>query len=506
MIKFLLRHTLLIIFSIMVPIMFSVDAGAVPNFISYNECITPGIPTYTASLQAPKGEYTVYARWGARGEQADIRSFGGMQNQSDGCQLVGSATISSNEWTKIGTIASSDSDQPLVLQLQSSQLSEEPDANRPSYMLVPNTTSICSVASECFVTIHGETGYVRPPTVSPDRNSMYAVRVVDPKTDTIQNVRYFVDNALIYEKSTLEQIDQNFVWYPGQKITRIISYKSGQNVVFDTFASDTTSDSFFKYIYRLQHKSPTFFAIAIVSVVLGVFALVLRAIVKILQKRHDYKVHHGLIRDNLSILLDIYYRISSSTPYKIFRYVGIAVTSIVILLIGLLLVNNYVARIFFVNGDSMQNGLKTGDAMLINSIPKAAAAINGREYIPQRGEVVIVRNIFGNANQQDESSTDTYLIKRVLGLPGERITVRDGAVTVYNATNPNGIQPDKASSWEKTMIPDVSKKTLTIQLGPSEIFVSGDNRPISLDSRLNGPIAAKEIVGVVVGRLWEGKK
>jgi type IV secretory pathway protease TraF len=69
---------------------------------------------------------------------------------------------------------------------------------------------------------------------------------------------------------------------------------------------------------------------------------------------------------------------------------------------------------------------------------------------------------------------------------------------VYNADSPEGFNPDLDSPWESSMYPDTSQGRIDLTLGSSEIFVSGDNRPASADSRFNGPLNVSHIIGPVL--------
>jgi signal peptidase I len=86
-----------------------------------------------------------------------------------------------------------------------------------------------------------------------------------------------------------------------------------------------------------------------------------------------------------------------------------------------------------------------------------------------------------------------------MALPGERVVVNNNVVTVYNKEHPNGFQPDKTLPYGK-VIPDTTGN-IDITLGKNQIFVCGDNRSNSLDSRSFGPVDLKNVVGKLVFRL-----
>ncbi len=108
---------------------------------------------------------------------------------------------------------------------------------------------------------------------------------------------------------------------------------------------------------------------------------------------------------------------------------------------------------------------------------------------PKRGDVVVFKSGPENGNK--------YLIKRIIGLPGEQITV-DGANTIItDSTHPEGFVLDETYIQNK----DERTKKITI-LKENEYFMMGDNRPLSLDSRMLGPITREKIVGRTLMRLY----
>lgn len=90
-----------------------------------------------------------------------------------------------------------------------------------------------------------------------------------------------------------------------------------------------------------------------------------------------------------------------------------------------------------------------------------------------------------------------FFIKRVIGLPGDTISINGPVVTIKNKANPNGIVLDEP--YIKTM---VNANHLTETLGNREYFVMGDNRDQSSDSRVWGVLQQSNIIGHVFLRLF----
>ena len=166
------------------------------------------------------------------------------------------------------------------------------------------------------------------------------------------------------------------------------------------------------------------------------------------------------------------------------------------LIIALLMIG-FVFRSYQVDGPSMENTLQNGDKLIIWKVPRTWARLTHHAYIPNRGDIIV----FSESGLSQFGQADTkQLIKRVIGLPGERITVHNGSYTIYNKANPQGFNPDKTLPYGKD-IPATSGD-IDITLAANQLFVSGDNRPDSLDSRAFGPINADQIVGKLAVRLF----
>ena len=96
----------------------------------------------------------------------------------------------------------------------------------------------------------------------------------------------------------------------------------------------------------------------------------------------------------------------------------------------------FVFQSYQVDGPSMEPTLNTGDHLIVWKVPQTIAGVTGNDYIPNRGDVIIFDVPASAANP-----TELQLVKRVIALPGERIAIRNGTVTVYNQAHPQGFQP-----------------------------------------------------------------
>lgn len=179
------------------------------------------------------------------------------------------------------------------------------------------------------------------------------------------------------------------------------------------------------------------------------------------------------------------------------------------IVIGTMLLNAFVFRSYNVVGSSMENTLHNDDRVIVNRLPVSWSHFMGEEYVPERGQIIVFAN--GDATgaltcEVPKSQVDQYIIKRVIAFPGERVTVRDGILTVYNDEHPDGFSPDEETRVDENNGPKAySSGDVDVVVPEGEIFVAGDNREgsHSFDSRSGlGTIPYCRIVGPAVVRVY----
>ena len=176
--------------------------------------------------------------------------------------------------------------------------------------------------------------------------------------------------------------------------------------------------------------------------------------------------------------------------------VGILLTAVAVAFF----IISFVFRSYQVDGTSMLNTLQNADKLIIWKVPRSWARLTGHPYIPKRGDIVVFTE--SNLAQYGQQNTK-QLIKRVIGLPGDRVVVKNGKYIIYNAAHPKGFDPDETLAYGKggKAIPYTSGN-IDVTLGSDQLFVSGDNRPDSLDSRYFGPINANQVIGKLFLRVF----
>ena len=145
-------------------------------------------------------------------------------------------------------------------------------------------------------------------------------------------------------------------------------------------------------------------------------------------------------------------------------------------MLGLGLLAWFVARPFVVFGESMEPTLQPWELCVMQQV---------REYVPRRGDIVMFRTA---------DDPPLYFVKRVIGLPGETVSITGGVAMIDNKELPEPyVEPNPTWDMEPITVP------------ARKIFVLGDNRGVLLDETLHGPVSTRLVQGRLVWH-WRWKK
>ena len=161
------------------------------------------------------------------------------------------------------------------------------------------------------------------------------------------------------------------------------------------------------------------------------------------------------------------------------------------------LIKTFLMQAYFIPSSSMTPTLQVGDRVLVNKLSYKVGDIG-------RGDLVVFKR------PANENSAQTDLIKRVIGLEGELIEILDGRIYITESSSSVRqllLEPYLSSNtltvgiFENTDVCEVSTETSCL-IPDNHIFVLGDNRGGSRDSRFFGPIDEDMVVGRAFIRLW----
>lgn len=174
----------------------------------------------------------------------------------------------------------------------------------------------------------------------------------------------------------------------------------------------------------------------------------------------------------------------SKTLSGLFEFFLDIVKIVIVSLIIIIPIRYFIAQPFFVKGASMEPTYQQGDYLIVDEL-------SYKFHEPQRGDVIIFKF---------PEDTSQFFIKRIIGLPGETLAIKDTNVVIKNKEYPEGFL------LEEAYIFDATKDVLEIRLDDNEYFVMGDNRGVSHDSRRWGPLNKTFVLGKVFVRAWPFNK
>jgi len=140
----------------------------------------------------------------------------------------------------------------------------------------------------------------------------------------------------------------------------------------------------------------------------------------------------------------------------------------------------FIAEPFIVSGSSMDPTFEHGEYLIVDELTYHFEK-------PKRGDVVIFKY---------PAEPSKYFIKRIVGLPQERVAIKSGEIFIYNTEWPDGRRLDEP------YLKDHDNSQTDLTLSEDEYYVLGDNRSHSFDSRAWGPVPEKNIIGKPFIRLF----
>ncbi len=167
----------------------------------------------------------------------------------------------------------------------------------------------------------------------------------------------------------------------------------------------------------------------------------------------------------------------STMPRVMKRFAGLieVVKVVAIVFLSAIIIRTFVFQPFVVEGSSMESNFHNGEYLFIEKVSYKLKS-------PERGDVVVFRY---------PRDVRYNYIKRVVGLPGEQVEIKDGVVSIDGKV----LKEDYVATGAKTYVDGKPELNYSITLTDHQYFVLGDNRAHSSDSREWGPLDRRFIIG-----------
>lgn len=185
--------------------------------------------------------------------------------------------------------------------------------------------------------------------------------------------------------------------------------------------------------------------------------------------KSEYKRKHRIKKGRQTLLL-------TSKLNKFYRYSF----NIAFIIVFILFIRVYVIQQVIVDGASMETTLSNEDRVVIEMV-------SYRFSEPEQEDIVVFKPY---------ADSETLYVKRVIGVPGDTVHIKDGKVYV------NGVS--KSEKYTNNAFTFSGIASVPITLGDNEYFLLGDNRPVSLDSRDErvGVVKGNTIIGKAIADIW----
>ena len=182
---------------------------------------------------------------------------------------------------------------------------------------------------------------------------------------------------------------------------------------------------------------------------------------------------------------------AGTSPKESFKAVRDWVIVLVVALLVALGIRTFALQQFYISGPSMETTLFQPNRVLVNKLSYRFGKIG-------RGDVVVFDRVTSNG----QSVQHDDLIKRVIGLPGETVTIKSCVVYINGKRLEEKYLPARDTSQSDLVARCRQPEMAAVAVPKGQLFVLGDNRPQSMDSRVFGPVDRKSIVGRAFVVIW----
>jgi len=455
--------------------------------------------TFDAIILLPKDEYTVYARLNRQGQVAGA-TLSSNNIDATNCQNIGSAQLTDKAWGRIGTFTASEAE-TYSISLVTDDQNIAQDASAPSVMFVPVASAPCADVNNCLVTYSGQSYTLSPQKISLNSDTLRAAHL-QPIGEgvTMKKAIYYANDSIVYTSDTIgEPFDRRYLGPGEYELKTTLVSSNGQALTrTEKIEHSTSIVNLLSPLYFRNRSTMNLVAGLMIAFIL--YAIIFSQIRKLISYLRWKKTHVvGVTTPQLSST-DAYAKNLQNEGRKKDAKVLVGALLVPVALVGtVLFVSSFIVGSFTVDGVSMETTLHDRSQEWYYKLPVTIANFNNSTPKLKRGDVVVLKHDDNNLFIPVEDQKQSYVVKRILGLPGERVVVKDGEVKVFSSAFPEGLVPDKGSSWESVVIPSTGRY-IDLVLKEGELFVVGDDREYSIDSRNYGPVKTSDVVGIVYYR------